>query len=275
MLTFGILGGSFFDLAMMPAWFRWISKITPNAWGLDGFTTLALGGGLADILSIIAGVAGDGRGAVRCLGVASSTAATLPSADGGSHEKNLAIIWKDPDRALLKPGGMAVLSDSADRFHLGAGAAAPALQPITASAWRWWTRPDSPLSADLIAELEKSQSVRPDVMALQRRPKTSSPSGRFPACWSSRPASTWRNCRKAAASLELRQQPNNLNALVAYRAVQAVISRVSSAVEIANASVAEAEQHPALCLQPRSDRPTLTQRAGAGPEIDGCCAGAR
>ena len=27
-----------------------MTKITPNAWGMDGFTTLALGGGLHDIL---------------------------------------------------------------------------------------------------------------------------------------------------------------------------------------------------------------------------------
>ncbi len=49
MLTFGILGGNFIDPNMMPEAVRWLSKITPNAWGLDGFTTLALGGGLTDV----------------------------------------------------------------------------------------------------------------------------------------------------------------------------------------------------------------------------------
>jgi len=53
MLTFGILGGTFVNLDAMPAWFRYISKITPNAWGLEGFTTLALGGGLHDIVTPI------------------------------------------------------------------------------------------------------------------------------------------------------------------------------------------------------------------------------
>jgi ABC-2 type transport system permease protein len=53
MLTFGLLGGSFISLDNMPAWFRLISKITPNAWGLDGFTTLALGGRLPDTLTPI------------------------------------------------------------------------------------------------------------------------------------------------------------------------------------------------------------------------------
>ncbi len=49
MLTFGLLGGTFINTGSMPGWFNVINKITPNAWGLDGFATLALGGGLADI----------------------------------------------------------------------------------------------------------------------------------------------------------------------------------------------------------------------------------
>jgi ABC-2 type transport system permease protein len=49
MLSFGILGGSFFSLDFMSSWFQLLSKITPNAWGMDGFTTLALGGTLVDI----------------------------------------------------------------------------------------------------------------------------------------------------------------------------------------------------------------------------------
>ena len=53
-LTFGILGGSFVSMANMPAWFQLISKITPNAWGLDAFSTLAQGGALVDILGPIA-----------------------------------------------------------------------------------------------------------------------------------------------------------------------------------------------------------------------------
>ena len=54
MLIFGILGGSFINLQQMPAIFRTISKITPNAWGLDGFTTLALGGSLPNLAEPIA-----------------------------------------------------------------------------------------------------------------------------------------------------------------------------------------------------------------------------
>jgi ABC-2 type transport system permease protein len=53
MLTFGILGGTFINMDAMPVWFRYFTKITPNAWGIDGFTTLALGGRLHDILTPI------------------------------------------------------------------------------------------------------------------------------------------------------------------------------------------------------------------------------
>jgi ABC-2 type transport system permease protein len=49
MLMFGILGGSFIKLENMPVWIWAFSRITPNAWGLDGFTILAGGGQLGEI----------------------------------------------------------------------------------------------------------------------------------------------------------------------------------------------------------------------------------
>jgi ABC-2 type transport system permease protein len=49
MLIFGILGGSFINLEQLPPAVQTLSKITPNAWGLDGFTTLALGGTLKNL----------------------------------------------------------------------------------------------------------------------------------------------------------------------------------------------------------------------------------
>ena len=50
MLLFGVLGGSFFDLSMLPDWIRVINKTTPNAWAIDCFYILSLGGKLTDIL---------------------------------------------------------------------------------------------------------------------------------------------------------------------------------------------------------------------------------
>jgi ABC-2 type transport system permease protein len=55
MLTFGLLGGSFFG-GTPPGALETISKITPNAWGQQGFTILALGGGLQDLWPAIAGL---------------------------------------------------------------------------------------------------------------------------------------------------------------------------------------------------------------------------
>jgi ABC-2 type transport system permease protein len=53
MLIFGLLGGSFVNLNQMPAAIQAFSRITPNAWGLDGFTTLALGGTLTNLMEPI------------------------------------------------------------------------------------------------------------------------------------------------------------------------------------------------------------------------------
>jgi ABC-2 type transport system permease protein len=53
MLIFSILGGSFINLENFPPFIQTISKITPIAWGLDGFTTLALGGTLSNLVNPI------------------------------------------------------------------------------------------------------------------------------------------------------------------------------------------------------------------------------
>ena len=52
--SFESITGSFINLNMMPAWFNVISKITPNAWGLDGFAALAGGGRLSDVWGPVA-----------------------------------------------------------------------------------------------------------------------------------------------------------------------------------------------------------------------------
>jgi ABC-2 type transport system permease protein len=46
MLIFGLLGGSFFSTDNLPAWVQTFARISPNSWGMDGFSTLALGNGL-------------------------------------------------------------------------------------------------------------------------------------------------------------------------------------------------------------------------------------
>ncbi len=58
MLTFGVLGGTFISVSAMPDWFRLLGKITPNAWGIDGFVALGLGDGLPQIAGILVGLLG-------------------------------------------------------------------------------------------------------------------------------------------------------------------------------------------------------------------------
>ena len=100
---------------------------------------------------------------------------------------------------------------------------------------------NSPLSADLVAALENSQAVRPDLMTLAQA------NGQF----SQRSASAvltipvefdLAHLEQGSIPLEMRQQPNNMDAMVAQRAVMSVISRVSSAADIANQSVTKAAQ---------------------------------
>lgn len=49
MLLFGVLSGSFFPAGAFPGWLQAISRLTPNAWGLEGFAALARGATLADL----------------------------------------------------------------------------------------------------------------------------------------------------------------------------------------------------------------------------------
>jgi ABC-2 type transport system permease protein len=49
MLLFAMLGGTFISTAGFPAWLRTVSRITPNAWGLDAFSQLGRGAKLVDI----------------------------------------------------------------------------------------------------------------------------------------------------------------------------------------------------------------------------------
>jgi len=100
---------------------------------------------------------------------------------------------------------------------------------------------NSPLSADLVTALGNSQAVRPDLMTLakaetQFSQRSASAVLIIPAAFD------LAHLEQGSIQLELRQQPNNMNAMVAQRAVMSVISRVSSAADIANNSVAQAEK---------------------------------
>lgn len=99
---------------------------------------------------------------------------------------------------------------------------------------------NTPLSQELISSLENSESVRPEVVALEKA--ESEFNARRTSALLIIPAGfNQAQVVQGAAELELRQQPNNQNSIVVERAVQAVISRVGRAAAIANNSVSTAE----------------------------------
>ena len=93
------------------------------------------------------------------------------------------------------------------------------------------------LSRQLIAGLEKSTSVRPDVLTLnvadaQFKERKAAVVLVIPAGFGD----------AGNMNLQLRQQPNSMDALIAERAVQAVANHIGSALSIAQKSVSEAEK---------------------------------
>jgi ABC-2 type transport system permease protein len=100
---------------------------------------------------------------------------------------------------------------------------------------------NSPLSKDLVAALGNSQAVRPDLLTLAKA-ETQFSQRNATAVLIIPAEFDLAHLEQGSIPLEMRQQPNNMNAMVAQRAVMSVISRVSSAADIANTSVAKAEQ---------------------------------
>jgi ABC-2 type transport system permease protein len=48
-----LLGGSFFDVTMLPNWVQTASLISPNTWGMRGFLSLARGGTIVSVTTPI------------------------------------------------------------------------------------------------------------------------------------------------------------------------------------------------------------------------------
>ncbi|MBI5296123.1 MAG: ABC transporter permease [Chloroflexi bacterium] len=98
----------------------------------------------------------------------------------------------------------------------------------------------TPVSQGILAELEKSTAVWPDVLSLKEA--ESQFDAREAAVVLILPAGLdLQAIQNGTAEADLRQQPNNLNATVAARAVQTALRRVGSAVNAANMAVKEAE----------------------------------
>src|SRR5688572_5775932 len=96
------------------------------------------------------------------------------------------------------------------------------------------------ISQEIISELEKSTSVRPDVMSIEEAE----------AQFESREATAVliipagldiQAIQNGTAELDFRQQPNDIDASVAQRAVETAILKVSSVISAANMAVEEAK----------------------------------
>jgi len=102
-------------------------------------------------------------------------------------------------------------------------------------------RAGSPLSAELISKLEESTVVRPEMTTLERAEEALA--GRRASAELVIPDDfDLQHLLGGGAALEVRQQPNSLNALAAYRAVSEAAGRMADAADLARAGVAEVER---------------------------------
>lgn len=99
----------------------------------------------------------------------------------------------------------------------------------------------SPLSKQIIAALERSETVRPDLLPLEEA-ETEFDDRNASALLVIPPDCDSETLRSGKILLDLRQMPDNLNALAAERAVQAVLFQLGSSVSIAREAVSEAEK---------------------------------
>lgn len=100
---------------------------------------------------------------------------------------------------------------------------------------------NSPLAQELIDTLAESDTVRPEVLSMADAEAQLS-QRRTSAVLIIPVGFRMEDLSASPAELELRQLPNSMNAMVAGRAVQAVMGRISSGVDIAASSAAEAER---------------------------------
>lgn len=99
------------------------------------------------------------------------------------------------------------------------------------------------LSQTLAAELEKSPSIRP--VSAEKEEALDQFDQRKVSTVLIIPAGfTQAALVNQTAALDLHQLPNNTNSMIARQAIQSVLGRISSTVDIANASLAKAESLP-------------------------------
>jgi ABC-2 type transport system permease protein len=155
-------------------------------------------------------------------------------------KKILAIAWKDTRLRFAGPSEWLFFLILPIAFTLvlagGTGGSADARVRLVVT-----DEAASPLSAQLIAALSRSTTVRPDVLP-RAAADDQFAQRRASAALLIPPEFDMAQLLQGPLQVELRQQPNNINALVAYQAVMQEVDRIGSLVSIANASLAAAEQ---------------------------------
>jgi len=122
---------------------------------------------------------------------------------------------------------------------------------------------NSPLSQSLIGELNNSTTVDPTPYELDEAERQFD-ERRLSSLLILPADFTLQSLQAGEAEVELRQQPNSLNALAAERAVQSAVQRVGSAVQIAQTSLEAAEKRQAF--SDASSRAAYFERALASAQ---------
>ena len=155
-------------------------------------------------------------------------------------KKILAIAWKDTQLRFAGPSEWLFFLILPIAFTLvlagGTGGSADARVRLVVA-----DEAASPLSAQLSEALSRSATVRPDVLP-RAAADDQFAQRRVAAELVILPEFDMAHLLRGPLQVELRQQPNNINALVAYQAVMHEVDRIGSLVRIAQASVAAAEQ---------------------------------
>jgi ABC-2 type transport system permease protein len=152
--------------------------------------------------------------------------------------KILAIAWKD---TLLRFGGWSrwlffLILPIVFTIALAGGTGSPdnRIRLVVVD------QAHTSLSAELVAALQGSQAVRPNLLTLAQADKQLAQ--RSVSAVLIIPAGfDLAHIEQGSMQLELRQQPNNTNAMIAQQAVQSAVSQLSSAADVAKNSVVAAD----------------------------------
>jgi ABC-2 type transport system permease protein len=156
-------------------------------------------------------------------------------------KKIIAIIWKD---AIMRFSGFSellffIILPIIFTFLLAGGT--PGGDEDTRIRLLVVDEAQTALSAQIVSELGVSSAVRPEVVSRDEADEQFS-QRRASAVFVIPAGLDTASLQDGSAAVDLRQQPNNLNASIAQRAIQTALRRVSSAVSAANTAVNEREK---------------------------------